>query len=366
MMYVNKKRKNNMGTTTKRQHYVWRGYLKRWNKEIDSLGRIYVYRKCVKGNQPKLENARLENVGFEKYYYDITGFSKVDVGLVSEIIMKIQGQKEMTFGINKDLLESANEKRDFMEELICEYEEIDNKHHFLEKISQGDMNFYQDTTVQKVMNDLERETLNAAFGISGKNEVELLKNFEKALNSLDEFDMKHEFHRFFFLQYMRSPTIHKNQTDAFNAMKAKFNELGKLSTEFYVNSLMIFMTEQLAWKISRYFRTWIERYENKTDIPFVTSDTPVVNLTGIVFADRNEFYYPISPSVAIKLCIAKKTLEDAEEENKQLIIEDRDEIERLNRRMIVNCYNEVFSNDYDTLVEIAERYECENKILGNQ
>lgn len=105
---------------------------------------------------------------------------------------------------------------------------------------------------------------------------------------------------------MRSPTIHKNQTDAFNAMKAKFNELGKLSTEFYVNSLMIFMTEQLAWKISRYFRTWIERYENKTDIPFVTSDTPVVNLTGIVFADRNEFYYPISPSVAIKLCIAKK------------------------------------------------------------
>lgn len=82
-----------MGTTTKRQHYVWRGYLKRWNKEIDSLGRIYVYRKCVKGNQPKLENARLENVGFEKYYYDMTGFSKVDVGLVSEIIMKIQGPK---------------------------------------------------------------------------------------------------------------------------------------------------------------------------------------------------------------------------------------------------------------------------------
>ena len=27
------------------------------------------------------------------------------------------------------------------------------------------------------------------------------------------------------------------------------------------------------------------------EIPFVTSDTPVVNLTGIVFADRNEFYY---------------------------------------------------------------------------
>lgn len=39
---------------------------------------------------------------------------------------------------------------------------------------------------------------------------------------------------------MRSPTIHKNQTDAFNAMKAKFNELGKLSTEFGYKLYMSF------------------------------------------------------------------------------------------------------------------------------
>lgn len=39
---------------------------------------------------------------------------------------------------------------------------------------------------------------------------------------------------------MRSPTIHKNQTDAFNAMKAKFNELGKLSTEFIINFISDF------------------------------------------------------------------------------------------------------------------------------
>lgn len=107
--YVNKKRKNNMGTTTKRQHYVWRGYLKRWNKEIDSLGRIYVYRKCVKGNQPKLENARLENVGFEKYYYDMTGFSKVDVGLVYksvfEVLREYQATENMQFTGEKDYFE---------------------------------------------------------------------------------------------------------------------------------------------------------------------------------------------------------------------------------------------------------------------
>lgn len=29
----------------KKQHYVWRGYLKRWNESEDRFGRVYVYRK---------------------------------------------------------------------------------------------------------------------------------------------------------------------------------------------------------------------------------------------------------------------------------------------------------------------------------
>lgn len=354
-----------MGTTTKKQHYVWRGYLKRWNEEFDSLGRIYVYRKSVKGNQPRLENARLQNVGFEKYYYDMTGFSKVDVELVSKLIMNMQEKNGLAFGINEDLLESANEKRDFMEGLICKYEGIDNEYQFLEKISQGDMSFYKDMTAQKVMNELEKEIFNAVLGIEGKNLAEIIRDFTEAIQSLDKVDMKHEFHRFFFLQYMRSPIIHKNQTDAFNNMKAKMKSLDGLNTDFYVNSLMIFITEQIAWNISRHFLTWIERYENKTDIPFVTSDTPVINLTGTEFADKNEFYYPISPSVAIKLCIARKTFENEVEENKQLIIKDRNEIEKLNECMIDNCYNEVFSNVYDALAEISDRYERKHSVFGS-
>ena len=46
---------------TKKQHYVWRGYLKRWNESEDRFGRVYVYRKKVLGNQPEIEYALLEN-----------------------------------------------------------------------------------------------------------------------------------------------------------------------------------------------------------------------------------------------------------------------------------------------------------------
>ena len=59
-------------------------------------------------------------------------------------------------------------------------------------------------------------------------------------------------------------------------------------------------------KSTKNSKRWIERYDNKTNVPFVTTDTPVVNLTGMEFLEKNEFYYPISPKIAIKLCVTSK------------------------------------------------------------
>lgn len=116
---------------TKKQHYVWRGYLKRWNESEDRFGRVYVYRKKVLGNQPEIEYALLENVGFGKYFYDMTGFSKADVSVVSQLIAYIQKDKLVPLGLNPELLGDANAERDFIETLMGQYEDIDNKHQFL-------------------------------------------------------------------------------------------------------------------------------------------------------------------------------------------------------------------------------------------
>ena len=48
-----------------------------------------------------------------------------------------------------------------------------------------------------------------------------------------------------------------------------------------------------------------------------------------------------------------------------MIIEDRNEIEKLNECMIDNCYNEVFSNVYDALAEISDRYERKHSVFGS-
>ena len=69
-----------MGNTVKKQHYVWRKYLSEWTDSGDRFkGKLFVLRKAPKGNQKEIEFCELEKVGFEKFYYDITGFKEIDI-----------------------------------------------------------------------------------------------------------------------------------------------------------------------------------------------------------------------------------------------------------------------------------------------
>ena len=86
---------------TKKQHYVWRGYLKRWAVDEDWFGRIYTYRLHPQDNQKYIEFAKLDEVGFGKYYYDITGFSKKDVMVLARLIESLQGIIQLKWGLTK-------------------------------------------------------------------------------------------------------------------------------------------------------------------------------------------------------------------------------------------------------------------------
>jgi hypothetical protein len=280
----------------------------------DRFGKVYVYRKNPIGNQPQVECAQLEKVGFEKFFYDMTGFTSFDVQVVSQLIEHMQKDKHIKLGLNMELLPEANDKRDFMEGLICRYEDIDNKYQFLEKLISGDLSFYRNTMAQ--------ETLD-------------------------------EFHRFFFMQHQRAPVVHEAQRKNIEEIKSEHAELKDIHTGFYINSLMIYFAETIAVNVSQNMHTWIERYENKTDIPFITSDTPVVNLTGMEFLPRNEFYYPISPKIAIKLCLARKSDRSNHGSNACLEITDTKEVEKLNRVMAENCYREVYADSEEVFSNMS-------------
>lgn len=343
---------------TKKQHYVWRGYLKRWNEKEDRYGRIYVYRKKVMGNQPEIEHALLENVGFGKFFYDMTGFSAADVSVVSQLIAHIQKNQLVSVGLNPELLGNANAERDFVESLMGQYEDIDNKHQFLERIISGDLSFYNDTPVQVTLDELKQEVINTLFGGRQKSDTELMTDTLNALEHIEDEDLKHEFHRFFFMQQQRSPIVHETQINSFEALKSEHCELKDINTDFYVNSLMVFFAEKIALNVSNNLHTWIERYDNKTEIPFITTDTPVINLTDMEFLERNEFYYPISPKIAIKMCVTYKGSKCGEQKNVCLDMTDKNEVMKLNLAMIKNCYNEVFADNKEILSYIKSEILC--------
>lgn len=337
---------------TKKQHYVWRGYLKRWNESEDRFGRVYVYRKKVLGNQPEIEYALLENVGFGKYFYDMTGFSKADVSVVSQLIAYIQKDKLVPLGLNPELLGDANAERDFIETLMGQYEDIDNKHQFLDKMISGDLSFYKDSLVQVALDELHDEVMNALWGSREKSDVELMVDTLKAMEHIEDEDLKHEFHRFFFMQHQRSPVIYETQVKNFETLKLQYPAIKDTNSNFYANSLMFFFVETMSVNVSTKMHTWIERYDNKTNVPFVTTDTPVVNLTGMEFLEKNEFYYPISPKIAIKLCVTSKGSKYGKAKNICLDMTDENEVKKLNLAIAKNCYKEVFSNDENVLKSI--------------
>jgi hypothetical protein len=337
---------------TKKQHYVWRGYLKRWNENEDRFGRVYVYRKNVWGNQPEIEYALLENVGFGKYFYDMTGFSKADISVVSQLIAHIQKDNLVSLGLNPELLGDANAERDFIETLMEQYEDIDNKYQFLDKMISGDLSFYKDSLVQETLNDLYDEVMNALFGGRKKSDMELMVDTLNAMEHIGDEDLKHEFHRFFFMQHQRSPVIHETQVNNFENLKSQYPAIKDINSNFYANSLMIFFAEIMSVNVSNKMHTWIERYDNKTKVPFVTTDTPVVNLIGMEFLEKNEFYYPISPKIAIKLCVTSKRSKYSKAKNICMDMTDENEVKKLNLTTAKNCYNEVFSNDEGILKNI--------------
>ena len=107
-----------MKNTVKKQHYIWRKYLTEWTDTRDRFnGKLFVLRKEIRGNQKKIEFQELKKIGFEKYYYDTTGFGNIDVSVLNQLLANLQEKEMLKFGIRTDMLTEAYSQRDFIEKM---------------------------------------------------------------------------------------------------------------------------------------------------------------------------------------------------------------------------------------------------------
>lgn len=339
-----------MGSTVKKQHYVWRNYLSKWTDTGDNYkGKLFVLRKSLKGNQNKIEFRELEKIGFEKYYYDITGFKSKDVLILNKLIAHMQRKELAKFGMKEESLIEAATQRDFIEKnVMCSSENIETQFHFYEKLLEGDLSFYEDSKNQGVLDTLLESILASMYygeePLSEKQLINLVKEF-----SIDEtIDLKYEFNRFFCMQYFRSPKVHTNTKKNIEELKQKYEEIHDMNSNFFTNMVMVYFAERMALNITQNFKSSILLYRNNTETPFVTGDTPIICLTGNKMDDgMSIFHYPISPKIAVQLIVVPK-FSDFAAVNKNMVMELPQEfisvVKNCNKRLADNCVNEVYSN----------------------
>lgn len=348
-----------MSTVVKKQHYIWRNYLSQWTESKDRYtGKLFVFRKHPKGDQNKIEYRELEKIGFEKYYYDVTGFQKNDIQNLNNLIFNMQINDLIELGISDEVFTEANNQRDFIEKkVICNSESIDTEHHFLDMLLNGDLTFYQDSKNQRIINELNNKIF-CSILYGEKISPEYLQSIIKDFSSDESTDLKYEFNRFFCMQYFRAPRIHTNIKNNMEKLKLKYKEVNDLNINFFVNMITIYFAEKMALNISQRFQSNILLYKNNTNIPFITGDTPILCLTRDKMDNNlSLFYYPISPQIAIILTVS--SLINLEFSTKNKLIELQQDqcniVKGLNNELAQNCVNEVYSNSEKTLLDLSSQ-----------
>lgn len=289
-----------MSTNKKRQHYVFKAYLKPWATD----------KKIWCKQNGDFFNTNLDNIAVENYFYKLQGISEDQVKVVMElfsapndsnlqrIYQKWMSRYMFIIWVGKQIEQADNSMKEFEDynKIIINWEEelqsrIENIGiRYLKKIKDGDITFY-------------------------KND-----------------DGNSEFNFFLATQYLRTKNMQKRIIASIEHMK-----VGNSSFSSFCDQLSKDDLEKL-WDIIRPMKTIkmasdlskardiceIVLLMNDTDLNLITGDQPVINIhaTGLgigIIPEKVEFYYPITPKKAILV----RELDGNSEENRiQLSKED--------------------------------------------
>lgn len=268
-----------MGEVTKRQHYVWRKYLRAWSTSND-----LIYSLIIINN--KVVRVNLMGAAQSNYFYRMRELPSEQIDFIRNYISIIPNVLQ---GLALDLLDCYKS----FSELSFQYRT-------------NPTSMAHITNIDAQLRDIEIQTFEKIHGtivLFGNDLIEC-----KTIDSLESIvndDLK--FNRvmvFLCIQYSRT-----------NAMKVRFEDSMKERPTVYsvVENAWPLLSLISGFHIchsliqnnpSFYF------VENPTAIPFITGDQPLINSVGDDvdldgFAKDLVFYYPISPKSAIIIKFTK-------------------------------------------------------------
>lgn len=303
-----------MSDLTANQHYVWQHYLRAWcmPKKI----------WCKRTDRPEPFNTTPRNVGAERFFYEFHELTLDDLTYLDTLISRSNddGLRKLnrgwidsfqkTFAIRKRLdgFEVEPEIRIELESKLREVEKTmgesfhsgteDRAIPLLNALRQGDVSFYTE---------------------------------EKASMTFIDY-IAH--------QYFRTAKIR-------NAMLAIPNPLPHEMNRTWPVEAFIYATN-LASSFVRQRREYqIVLLQNKSEIPFITGDQPVINLLGVE-VEEVDLYYPLKPDLAMIFTANHRHYSGKHAELGQIAVE------RYNYRIYAQSDTQIFGNDPAYLTSLAK------------
>ncbi len=296
----------------KRQHYVWRKYLTPWTTE----NKIW----CLR--EGKIFNTGLMNIAQEKYFYEIKKLSKNDILFLQNFVESI----------SSGIIREANLKWVDLFSFVHRFEKMVKK--------EGSLTEKLEENINQLVKNLNEDSHNF---IENQSIDYIEKLLEKDSSFFENEEDRGKFLVYLVAQYLRTKSMRERLLNNAGSTKS-------INVENCIGALIHISTTTIAFNMfaSPDFRT-ITFLENNTDLEFLTSDQPIINIQAHntptnQAPEKLEFYYPISPKLAILVS------QDVKDSSIELSEED---VEDYNQKLISFSLEQIFSSSEELLKRYA-------------
>lgn len=255
-------------STIKRQHYVWRKYLRPWTEDE----KIWTFFK----EKNFVEKPGLMKIGQERYFYKLVEFTKEEKEFLNKFIE--HSSHKSLIDLNKDYLKIFTYPFELKQQLVKKG--IDKE------------------KIEKSFREIEINTMEKAHSfIEGFGKKIIDCRNVSDLNFLDNEDNLFETIMFLCFQYFRTRNIK-------NIVQKTFDDTNTPLAIKHWNIISFVMATTLTRSISLDSRLHFVFFENQTDEVFLTSDQPIFNILGDIKDEKGnvkdlELFYPLTPDKAL-------------------------------------------------------------------
>jgi len=253
----------------KKQHYVWRHYLKPWLVD----GSI----ACMRNQQHVFSTKNLMSVGQQSYFYKANNVTADDLDFVRALFLS-------------DVSDSTNAIFDRLFSLFRNVEQV-------EKLESNGSHSGIENLKKHYANNLEEEIQS---GIESQGYPYLTQLLAGDTSFFEKEDSAAHFLNFICMQYLRTKKHH-------DRLITSVTGVNREQIIRCANLIRIVFSTKLGSNLYCHRTEYkVVLVTNNSEVPFITCDQPVVNFMDTRDDQSSEtedfgLYYPISPNLAVFL-----------------------------------------------------------------